>query len=172
MPNLSSNFRQAMPEAPAPVVTIFTSLISFPTISSALSNAAPTIIAVPCWSSWKMGIFIRLRNFPSTSKHSGDFISSRLMPPNVGSRLAIMSTSFSGSFSFISISNTSIPANVLNKTPLPSITGFDARGPISPKPNTAVPLLMTATRLERAVISATAFGSDTMAWQGSATPGL
>ena len=31
-----------------------------PTISSALSSAAPEMIAVPCWSSWKTGMLHRL----------------------------------------------------------------------------------------------------------------
>jgi hypothetical protein len=46
-------------------------------------------------------------------------------------------------------SNTSMPANFLNRTALPSITGLDASGPILPRPSTAVPLVMTATRLPR-----------------------
>ena len=62
-----------------------------------MSTAAPTMIAVPCWSSWNTGIFIRSRSFCSTSKHSGALMSSRLMPPKVGSSAATISTSFSGS---------------------------------------------------------------------------
>ena len=45
----------------------------------------------------------------------------------------------------------SISANFLNRTALPSITGFDAAAPMSPSPRTAVPLEMTATRLLFAV---------------------
>ena len=41
---------------------------------------------------------------------------------------------FSVSFSLISISKTSMSANILNKSAFPSITGFEASGPISPKP--------------------------------------
>nr|CRL53660.1 hypothetical protein CPGR_00939 [Mycolicibacterium fortuitum subsp. fortuitum DSM 46621 = ATCC 6841 = JCM 6387] len=37
------------------------------------------------------------------------------------------------------------PPKDLNNALLPSITGNDAAGPISPKPNTAVPSLTTAT---------------------------
>ena len=48
----------------------------------------------------------------------------------------------------ISISNTSMSAKILNNKPLPSITGFEASGPISPKPRTAVPFEMTATRFD------------------------
>ena len=110
-PNDTSISRQAIPAAPAPLVASFTSEIFFPTTNRALRIAAPTIIAVPCWSSWNTGIFMRSRNLRSTSKHSGALMSSRLMPPKVGSRLAIISTSLSGSFSLISRSNTSIPAN-------------------------------------------------------------
>ena len=78
-------------------------------------------------------------------------MSSKLMPPNVGSSEAMVSTSLSRFFSLISMSNTSMPANFLNKTALPSITGLEAKGPMSPKPSTAVPLVITATRLPRLV---------------------
>ena len=160
-----------MPAAPAPLVANFTSAIFFPTTNKALRIAAPTIIAVPCWSSWNTGIFMRSRNFRSTSKHSGALISSRFMPPNVGSRLAIISTNLSGSFSLISKSNTSIPANFWNSTALPSITGLPANGPILPSPNTAVPLVMTATKFPRAVNTEAWLGSATIASQACATPG-
>ena len=46
-----------------------------------------------------------------------------------------------------SISIASIPAKRLNRRALPSITGFDARGPKLPKPKIAVPLEMIATEL-------------------------
>ena len=78
-------------------------------------------------------------------------MSSKFIPPNVGSNALTICTNFSGSFSFISMSNTSMSANILNNTPLPSITGFPASGPISPNPSTAVPLLITATRFPLAV---------------------
>ena len=68
------------------------------------------------------------------------------MPPNVGAiflTVAINSSTFSVS---TSISNTSISAKILNKSPLPSITGFEASGPIFPNPKTAVPLEITATK--------------------------
>ena len=45
-----------------------------------------------------------------------------------------------------SISKTSISAKILNNKPLPSMTGFEASGPIFPRPKTAVPLEMTATK--------------------------
>ena len=83
-----------------------------------------------------------------------------------------MSTSLSKScFSLISISNTSMPANFLNKTALPSITGLAAKGPMSPKPKTAVPLVMTATKFPRLVYLNALFGSLTISSQGAATPG-
>ncbi|SAL74895.1 hypothetical protein AWB69_09256 [Caballeronia udeis] len=133
--------------------------------------AAATTIAVPCWSSWNTGIFIRLRHSRSTMKQSGALMSSRLMPPNVGSSAAITSTSFSGSISFSSMSNTSIPANFLNSTALPSMTGFDASGPILPSPSTAVPFVTTPTRLLRAVKRAAFSGLATISSHAKATPG-
>ena len=48
----------------------------------------------------------------------------------------------------ISISKTSMSAKILNNNPLPSITGFDASGPILPKPRTAVPFEITATKFD------------------------
>ena len=78
-------------------------------------------------------------------------MSSRLMPPKVGSNRATVSTKRSGSRSSISMSNTSMSANFLNSTALPSMTGLLARLPMAPSPSTAVPLVITATRLDRAV---------------------
>ena len=49
------------------------------------------------------------------------------------------------------MSKTSMLANRLNKTALPSITGLLASGPTSPKPSTAVPSVITATKLPLAV---------------------
>ena len=69
------------------------------------------------------------------------------------------------------MSKTSISAKILNKTPLPSITGLDASGPISPKPRTAVPLEITATKLPFEVYRYTLFLSLEISKQGSATPG-
>ena len=64
-----------------------------------------------------------------------------------------------------------MPANFLNRTALPSITGFDARAPIAPSPSTAVPLVTTATRLPRAVTSAAVSGSAAISSHAAATPG-
>ena len=82
-----------------------------------------------------------------------------------------MSHSLSGSSSLISISKPSMPANFLNRTPLPSITGLDANGPILPRPKTAVPLVITPTKLPRAVYLKALAGSLTISSQGAATPG-
>ena len=87
-----------------------------------------------------------LINLFSISKHSGALISSRFIPPKVGEIAFTASTNSSTSVRSISISKTSISANALNNRPFPSITGFPASAPILPRPNTAVPLLMTATR--------------------------
>ena len=40
---------------------------------------------------------------------------------------------------------------LLNNNPFPSITGLDASGPIFPSPKTAVPFVITATKLPLAV---------------------
>jgi hypothetical protein len=114
---------------------------------------------------------MRSRSRLSIWKHSGALMSSRLMPPKVGSRAAIISTSLSGSRSSSSRSNTSIPANFLNSTALPSMTGLAARGPIAPSPSTAVPLVITPTRLLRAVSRAAWLASTAIAREAAATPG-
>jgi hypothetical protein len=46
----------AMPAAPAPAKTTLTWSIFLPTTSSALTSAAPEMMAVPCWSSWNTGM--------------------------------------------------------------------------------------------------------------------
>ena len=51
------------------------------------------------------------------------------------------------------------------------MTGLAAKGPMSPKPSTAVPLVMTATKLPRAVYLKAAVGSLAISSQGAATPG-
>ena len=75
------------------------------------------------------------------------------MPPKVGAIDFTTSTNLSTSEASTSISKTSISAKILNNNPFPSITGLDASGPISPKPRTAVPLVITATKLLFAVYS-------------------
>ena len=79
-------------------------------------------------------------------KQSGAAISSKLIPPKVTAILEITLIISSAFLESISISIESISANLLNKTDLPSITGFDARAPKSPSPKIAVPLLITATK--------------------------
>ena len=78
-------------------------------------------------------------------KQSGALISSRLIPPKLGSSKDTASTNLSVSSVSISKSMPSTSANFLNNTDFPSITGFDAAAPILPSPNTAVPLEITAT---------------------------
>ena len=128
-------------------MTTFTWLIFFFDISNAFMSAAVVIIAVPCWSSWKMGISNNSFNFCSIMKQSGAAISSRFMPPNVPPIFLIVSIIDYGLLLLISISMESMSANLLNSTDLPSITGLDASAPKFPNPKIADPLLMTATKL-------------------------
>jgi len=74
---------QATPAAPAPTTTTLTSAASLPTTRSALTSAARTTIAVPCWSSWKTGMSSSALSRRSISKHRGAAMSSRFMPPKV-----------------------------------------------------------------------------------------
>ena len=48
------------PAAPAPFITILTSLKVFPASFIAVIKPPNVTIAVPCWSSWKTGSFLRL----------------------------------------------------------------------------------------------------------------
>ena len=161
-----------MAPAPAPETTSLISESFLPARLAALSRPAPVMMAVPCWSSWKTGMRIRLRSFSSISKHSGAAMSSRLMPPNVGSSAATRSTNLSTLVSATSRSNTSMSANFLKRQALPSITGLPPDGPMLPRPSTAVPLEITATRLARAVYSQLFSSSAAISRQGSATPGV
>ena len=54
---------QAMPAAPAPFRTSLIYVMSFLAILSELIRPAKHTMAVPCWSSWKTGIFISSFNF-------------------------------------------------------------------------------------------------------------
>ena len=136
----------AWADAPAPFTTTFISLIDLPLISRAFIKAAVVMIAVPCWSSWKTGISNISLSFCSIIKQSGAAISSRFIPPKLGAKFLIELIISSASVESISRSIESISANLLNKTALPSITGFDARAPKLPIPKIAEPLLITATK--------------------------
>ena len=83
----------------------------------------------------------------SIIKHSGALISSRFIPPKVGPRYLTEFINSSASSVSISKSIESISENLLNKTDLPSITGFDACAPKFPSPKIAVPFDITATIL-------------------------
>ena len=63
------------------------------------------------------------------------------------------------------MSNTSMPANFLNRTALPSITGLPASAPILPRPSTAVPLEITADQVaaRRVVIGGVRISDDGLA---------
>ena len=140
-----------MAAAPAPFTTTLTSEIFLPAISRAFSSAAAEIIAVPCWSSCITGIESSSRSLSSMTKHSGALMSSRFIPPKVTDMFLTVSMNFSVSLVSTSMSNTSMSANVLNRNPLPSMTGFPACAPMLPRPSTAVPLEITATRLPLSV---------------------
>ena len=108
----------------------------------------------------------------SISKHSGALISSRLIPPNVSAILATVLIKSSVVRCFTSISIESRPAKRLNSSAFPSITGFEANGPKLPRPNIAVPFVITATMLPLPVYLYALAGSAAISRTGSATPGL
>ena len=81
----------------------------------------------------------------SISKQRGAAMSSRLIPPKEGANAVTAATISSGSCVARQIGTASTPANRLNSTALPSITGIAARGPMLPRPSTAEPSVTTAT---------------------------
>ena len=109
-------------------------------ILTALSSAASTTTAVPCWSSWKTGMSSDARSgAPRSRSSAGREMSSRLMPPKPGAIASTVATIASGSLVLRTIGNASTPANSLKSMHLPSITGIEASGPMSPRPSTAEP---------------------------------
>ena len=83
-PALRNKRATAIPEAPAPLITILTSSRLLLTSLRAFKEAAKVTIAVPSWSSWKTGMSNSLLNFSSISKQRGALISSKLTPPKTG----------------------------------------------------------------------------------------
>ena len=150
-PKSTYKLAQAKAAEPAPETTTLMFSTFFPANSNAFNKAAEEIMAVPCWSSCITGIFNSSFKRRSISKDSGAFMSSRLIPPKVGAIFFTVSTNPSMSLQSISISKTSISAKILNNKAFPSITGFEASGPMSPNPKTAVPLVITATKFPLAV---------------------
>src|SRR5699024_10768962 len=104
-----------------------------------------------CYNGGSMLIIMKYRYFRFFlktlfyNKAIGAAISSKFTPPNVGSKRFTVSTISSMSFVFKQRGKESTPANDLNNTDFPSITGKAASAPIFPKPRTAEPSLITAT---------------------------
>src|ERR671928_186382 len=142
---------QAIAAAPAPFTTTRMSASLRPVISQALISPAAVMMAVPCWSSWNTGMFIRSRSVCSMMKHSGAAMSSRLMPPKLGSSSSTASMKRCASSVFTSMSIASTSAKRLNSTALPSITGLDASAPRLPRPRIAVPFHSAESYLARLI---------------------
>jgi len=89
-----------------------------------VDQRGPEMMAVPCWSSWNTGMSISSLRRRSISKHSGAAMSSRLIPPKVGSIISMAPIIASVSSVSSSTSKTSMSAKRLNRTPFPSMTGL------------------------------------------------
>jgi len=72
-------------------------------------------------------------------------MSSRFMPPKVGSMSSQAWTISSGSLVLRQMGKASTPPKYLKSSALPSMTGMAALGPMSPSPRTRVPSETTAT---------------------------
>ena len=81
IPSSRRSLQIEIPADPAPLMTTLASENFLFTSLSALVSPADTMIAVPCWSSWKIGMSHFSLSFFSISKHLGAEISSRLTPP-------------------------------------------------------------------------------------------
>ena len=90
-----------------------------PTTFSALITPASVITAVPCWSSWKIGISQHSFSFFSISKHLGAEISSRFTPPKLPARRRTVCTISSTSLLRTQSGIASTSPNSLNRTHLP-----------------------------------------------------
>ena len=143
-----------------------------PVSLQAFSTAARTTTAVPCWSSWKTGMSSSSLRRSSISKQRGAEMSSRLIPPKAGAISLTVRMISSVSVVSRQIGKASTPANSLNRQHLPSITGIAARGPMSPRPRTAVPSETTATVLRLIVYWKALSSSSAIARQTLATPGV
>ena len=163
---------QATLDAPVPTNAMVTSLIFLPTTLSALISPAKVTVAVPCWSSCQTGISAFSRRVSRIRKHLGCERSSKFTPPNEGCRSKTVSMILFGSFVSSIIGTPSMPPKYLYRRAFPSMTGSPAFGPISPRPNTRVPSLTTATVFHLFVYSYTKSGSSAIARQGAATPGV
>ena len=146
--------------------------IGLSTIFSELKRAAMTTTAVPCWSSWKTGMSSSSRSRSSISKQRGAEMSSRLIPPKSGAISFTVSTILSGSLCRGRSGRRRRSANSLNSIALPSITGIEASGPMSPRPSTALPSVTTATVFFLIVNSKAFERSPAISVQTRATPGV
>jgi hypothetical protein len=144
-PSPTIRSRQAMAAAPAPEQTIRASSMRLPTTSSPFSSAAPATMAVPCWSSWKTGSHAPAERLLHHEAFGGfdvlqvDAAEGRLQRRHDLDQL--------GRVGLVHLDVEHVDAGeLLNRQPLPSITGLPASAPMLPNPSTAVPLLTTATR--------------------------
>jgi hypothetical protein len=141
---------QAIAAAPAPLQT---SLDVFDVAAgevSALIRPAAAMIAVPCWSSWKTGMFsARAALLDDEALGRLDVLEVDAAEARLEQLTQLMNSS--GPRCRPRCRSTSMSAKRLNSTALPSITGLAASAPRLPRPRIAVPLVMTATRLPLAV---------------------
>ena len=130
-------FRQAMAAAPAPDVTILTSSIVLPASSRALSTAAAdddrraVLVVVEDRDVHALAqLLLDLEAVGRLDVLEVDAAEGRLERRDDLDELLESGSS-------TSISKTSMPANFLNSTALPSITGLPASAPMLPRPSTA-----------------------------------
>ena len=142
----------ASADAPAPVKTTVASPMSRPEISSALRSAAPAMIAVPCWSSWKTGMrsVRRQRLLDLEALRRADV----LQVDAAHGRLQELAEAHD----LIRILGVDLdvedvdPGELLEEdAPSPPSPAWPPWRPMFPSPSTAVPLETTATRFPRAV---------------------
>ena len=143
-----------------------------PVSLQALRTAARTTTAVPCWSSWNTGMSSSSLEalLDLEAARRGDVL--EVDAAEAGAISLTVRTISSVSVVSRQIGKASTPANSLNRQHLPSITGIAARGPMSPRPRTAVPSETTATVLRLIVYWKALSSSSAIARQTLATPGV
>ena len=164
----------ATPAAPAPAMTIRRSAIYLPTILSEFSSAASVTTAVPCWSSWNTGMSSSPEPLLDLeARRRGDVLEVDAAEDRGDAHDGLdddvdRSSSEASPSTSRQIGKPSTPANFLNRSALPSMTGRAASGPMSPRPSTAVPSVTMATVFFLMVSSWTRAGSPL---DGGADPG-
>ena len=123
-----------------------------PAISTAFSSAAPEMIAVPCWSSWKTGIFMRPPQFFLDDEALGRLDVFQVDAAEGGLQQLAGADDFLGILGGqFDVEHVDIGEALEQHAPCLPSPACPPSAPMLPSPSTAVPLVTTPTRLPFAV---------------------